>query len=88
MQLPEGQVLYPGCISQKTNVVEHPELVAWRIKLYASVVGRENQVHDLTPTQPSPGIMRQHTTVWKATGPIWTAGMAFDPVPSQAYNAS
>lgn len=33
---------YPGFISQKTNVVEHPELVAWRTKLFASVVGRGN----------------------------------------------
>lgn len=44
MKLPEGRVLYPGFISQKTNVVEHPETVAWRIKLYADVVGRENVV--------------------------------------------
>jgi 5-methyltetrahydropteroyltriglutamate--homocysteine methyltransferase len=44
VKLPEGKMLYPGFISQETNVVEHPELVAWRIKLYASVVGRENVV--------------------------------------------
>lgn len=44
IKLPEGKVLYPGFISQKTNVIEHPETVAWRIKLYASVVGRENVV--------------------------------------------
>lgn len=42
VKLPEGKMRYPGFISQKTNVGEHPELVAWRIKLYASVVGREN----------------------------------------------
>jgi len=44
VKLPEGKVLYPGFVSQKTNVVEHPELVAWRIKLYAGVVGRENVI--------------------------------------------
>jgi 5-methyltetrahydropteroyltriglutamate--homocysteine methyltransferase len=44
IKLREGKVLYPGFISQKTNVVEHPETVAWRIKLYAGVVGRENVV--------------------------------------------
>jgi 5-methyltetrahydropteroyltriglutamate--homocysteine methyltransferase len=41
---PEGKMLYSGFISQKTNVIEHPKLVAWRIKLYASVVGRGNVV--------------------------------------------
>jgi 5-methyltetrahydropteroyltriglutamate--homocysteine methyltransferase len=42
VKLPEGKILIPGIISHQTNVVEHPELVAWRIKNYASVVGREN----------------------------------------------
>jgi len=32
----------PGLISQSTNVVEHPELVAWRIKHFARLVGKEN----------------------------------------------
>src|SRR5258707_14501969 len=39
---PEGKVLIPGVISQATNVVEHPELIAQRIIRYASLVGREN----------------------------------------------
>jgi len=43
-KLPEGKILIPGIISHQTNVVEHPELVAWRIKNYASVVGRENVI--------------------------------------------
>jgi 5-methyltetrahydropteroyltriglutamate--homocysteine methyltransferase len=43
-KLPEGKVLIPGVISQSTNVVEHPELVAWRIENYASVVGKENVI--------------------------------------------
>jgi len=44
VKLPEGKILIPGVISHSTNVVEHPELVAWRIRNYASVVGRENVI--------------------------------------------
>ena len=44
VKLPEGKVLIPGVVTHSTNVVEHPELVAWRIKNYASVVGRENVI--------------------------------------------
>ncbi len=43
-KLPDGKILIPGLISHQTNVVEHPELVAWRIKNYASVVGKENVI--------------------------------------------
>ena len=44
VKLPDGKILIPGIISHQTNVVEHPELVAWRIKNYASVVGKENVI--------------------------------------------
>ena len=44
VKLPAGKILIPGIISHQTNVVEHPELVAWRIKNYASVVGKENVI--------------------------------------------
>lgn len=44
VKLPDGKILIPGIITHQTNVVEHPELVAWRIKNYASVVGRENVI--------------------------------------------
>ncbi len=44
VKLPDGKILIPGVISHQTNVVEHPELVAWRIGNYASVVGRENVI--------------------------------------------
>jgi 5-methyltetrahydropteroyltriglutamate--homocysteine methyltransferase len=44
VKLPEGKILIPGIISHQTNVVEHPDLVAWRIKNYASVVGKENVI--------------------------------------------
>jgi 5-methyltetrahydropteroyltriglutamate--homocysteine methyltransferase len=40
----DGKILIPGVITHQTNVVEHPELVAWRIKNFASVVGRENVI--------------------------------------------
>jgi len=41
-KLPDGKILIPGFISQSTNVVEHPELISWRIQNFASVVGKEN----------------------------------------------
>ncbi len=44
VKLPDGKILIPGLISQSTNVVEHPELIAWRIKNFASVVGKENLI--------------------------------------------
>ncbi len=44
VKLPDGKILIPGVISHQTNVVEHPEVVAMRIKNYASVVGRENVI--------------------------------------------
>jgi 5-methyltetrahydropteroyltriglutamate--homocysteine methyltransferase len=42
IKLPDGKILIPGVVAHATNGVEHPELVAWRIKNFASVVGREN----------------------------------------------
>jgi 5-methyltetrahydropteroyltriglutamate--homocysteine methyltransferase len=44
VKLPEGKILIPGLVSQSTNVVEHPDLVAWRIRNFASVVGKENVI--------------------------------------------
>jgi 5-methyltetrahydropteroyltriglutamate--homocysteine methyltransferase len=44
VKLPDGKILIPGIVSHQTNVVEHPELVAWRLENYASVVGRENVI--------------------------------------------
>ena len=43
-KLPKGKVLVPGIVGHVSNVIEHPELVAWRIKLYAERVGRENVI--------------------------------------------
>jgi 5-methyltetrahydropteroyltriglutamate--homocysteine methyltransferase len=39
VKLPEGKILIPGVVTHSTNVVEHPELVAWRIKNFAGLVG-------------------------------------------------
>jgi 5-methyltetrahydropteroyltriglutamate--homocysteine methyltransferase len=44
VKLPDGKILIPGLISHATNVVEHPELIAWRIQNFASVVGKENLI--------------------------------------------
>jgi len=44
VKLPDGKLLIPGVVSHASNVVEHPELVADRIALYASLVGRENVI--------------------------------------------
>jgi 5-methyltetrahydropteroyltriglutamate--homocysteine methyltransferase len=44
LRLPEGKILIPGVVAHTTNIVEHPELVAMRLKNYASVVGRENVI--------------------------------------------
>ena len=44
VRLPEGKVLIPGVLESKTNVIEHPELVAQRIARYAERVGPQNVV--------------------------------------------
>jgi 5-methyltetrahydropteroyltriglutamate--homocysteine methyltransferase len=43
-RLPEGRVLIPGVVSHTTDTLEHPELVAWRLSLFADVVGRDNVI--------------------------------------------
>ncbi len=44
VKLPEGKILMPGVVGHVSNIVEHPELVAWRIRLYAERVGKENVI--------------------------------------------
>jgi 5-methyltetrahydropteroyltriglutamate--homocysteine methyltransferase len=44
IKLPEGKILMPGVVGHVSNIVEHPELVAWRISLYAERVGKENVI--------------------------------------------
>ena len=38
VKLPEDKILIPGMISHSTNVVEHPELIAWRLGSFARLV--------------------------------------------------
>jgi 5-methyltetrahydropteroyltriglutamate--homocysteine methyltransferase len=42
--IPEDKILLPGVIDTTTNFVEHPRLVAQRIKLYTNLVGRERVI--------------------------------------------
>ena len=42
VKLPAGKTLVAGVVSHATNIVEHPELVASRIKNFAQALGREN----------------------------------------------
>jgi 5-methyltetrahydropteroyltriglutamate--homocysteine methyltransferase len=42
VDLPEGKILIPGVVGHATNVVEHPELIAGRLRRLAELVGREN----------------------------------------------
>jgi 5-methyltetrahydropteroyltriglutamate--homocysteine methyltransferase len=44
VSLPEGKFIVPGVVSHATNLVEHPELIAQRIKNFAAAVGRKNVV--------------------------------------------
>jgi 5-methyltetrahydropteroyltriglutamate--homocysteine methyltransferase len=44
VKLPDGKILIPGVVAHTTNLVEHPELIAWRITTYGRLVGRENVI--------------------------------------------
>ena len=44
VDLPEGKILIPGVISHATDGIEHPELIAQRIRRFAERVGRENVI--------------------------------------------
>lgn len=44
LDLPDGKVLIPGLLGHATNYVEHPELIADFIELYADRVGKENVI--------------------------------------------
>jgi 5-methyltetrahydropteroyltriglutamate--homocysteine methyltransferase len=44
VKLRDGQILIPGIISHTTNLVEHPGLIAERIRRYARIAGRENVI--------------------------------------------
>jgi 5-methyltetrahydropteroyltriglutamate--homocysteine methyltransferase len=42
--LPDGKILIPGLLGHASNYVEHPELIADTLELYAGIVGRENVI--------------------------------------------
>jgi 5-methyltetrahydropteroyltriglutamate--homocysteine methyltransferase len=42
VRLPGGKILVPGVVSHATNVLEHPELVAERLRRFSDRVGQEN----------------------------------------------
>ena len=44
VKLPAGKAVIPGVVTHKTNVLEHPEVVADRILRYAEAVGREKVI--------------------------------------------
>jgi 5-methyltetrahydropteroyltriglutamate--homocysteine methyltransferase len=44
VKLPAGKAVIPGVVTHKTNVLEHPDVVADRIMRYAEAVGRENVI--------------------------------------------
>ena len=44
VKLPPGKILIPGVITHSTDVIEHPELVAQRLRRYEKFVGRESLI--------------------------------------------
>jgi 5-methyltetrahydropteroyltriglutamate--homocysteine methyltransferase len=44
VDLPEGKILAPGVVTHSTPLIEHPELVAQRIRRFAGIVGAENVI--------------------------------------------
>lgn len=44
LDLPDGKVLIPGLVGHSTNVVEHPELVAQRLRHFTDAVGPDNVI--------------------------------------------
>jgi 5-methyltetrahydropteroyltriglutamate--homocysteine methyltransferase len=44
VKLPAGKIVVPGVVTHKTNILEHPQVVADRILRYAGAVGRENVI--------------------------------------------
>ena len=44
VKLPDDKILAPGVVSHATTLIEHPELVAERIKRFAHIVGRDRVI--------------------------------------------
>ena len=43
-RIPEDKILIPGLLTSSSNYVEHPELIAQRIAVFADIVGRERVI--------------------------------------------
>jgi 5-methyltetrahydropteroyltriglutamate--homocysteine methyltransferase len=43
-EAPGGKILIPGVVGHATNIVEHPELIALRLKNFAELIGRKNVI--------------------------------------------
>ena len=43
-KLPAGKILMPGVVGHMSDIIEHPQLVADRLVMYAGLVGRENVI--------------------------------------------
>ncbi|MDB2563148.1 cobalamin-independent methionine synthase II family protein [Amylibacter sp.] len=43
-EIPDNKVLVPGVVDTTTNFIEHPELVAQRIKRFANIVGKDRVI--------------------------------------------
>ncbi len=41
VKLPDGKILIPGVIESKSNFIEHPEVIAQRLRRYVDLVGRD-----------------------------------------------
>jgi 5-methyltetrahydropteroyltriglutamate--homocysteine methyltransferase len=72
VKLPDGKILIPGVISHAISHVEHPELIAQRLRRFADLVGRENVIasSDCGFAQGA-GIQRQvPSIVWAKLGAL------------------
>jgi 5-methyltetrahydropteroyltriglutamate--homocysteine methyltransferase len=66
-KLPDDKILVPGLIDSTSNIVEHPRLVAQRLRHYTDIVGRERVIAS-TDCGFGTFALRQHqvfpTVVW------------------------
>lgn len=44
VRVPDGKILIPGVVTHSTNLIEHPDLVAERIRRYVRMVGAESVI--------------------------------------------
>jgi len=67
VKLPDGKKVLPGVISHKTDVLEHPEVVAQRIRRYADAVGAANVI---ASTDCGMGGRMHPSLVWAKLGSL------------------